>query len=339
MADYLDRTIDHRYRSFRTITVQLPIHKICSYDQSSGHSSKMALENLQKAINPSRAWRLLRPFNSIKTIESGRQCDFLGMTPLHTLAISNSNNNNNTKYDIELYKLLIKQYPENLVTLDKCGGLPILYAFWTDAPQEIIQLFIEQHQTLFSNHEMNWPGMIETIGRAHYLPGRGASAALKCIKNVLHTHQVAFPHHCVDWENVVTEWAKEDTSRTTERNVQKFHRDAFKYLISFSISERVKALGVEKWRKQIQDHVNELNWFLCYRKKSTELIYSKLARYEQLGQLREATSLLELALWKSSIDQDTDGECCRDKAKVDVCHIRCGADVVVPNVLSFLLPA
>lgn len=312
---------------------RLPIHKICS-DQSY-HPSKIVLKKLEKAITPSREWRFLRSCN--RATETGKQKDCLGMTPLHILACS-------TKHDLELYRLLIGKYPENLITKDEWGDIPLLYAFWGNAPQEVVQLLVERHQTLFPDHAMDWAGMVETLGRAPYVPGR-ASASLVCIENVLDTQQTAFPDDHVNWQQIVAKWASEDTNRATDREAQKFHRDAFKYLITFSISERLNSLGVLKWRKEILSDIDRLRWFVRYRKNSTQLIYSKLAHYEHMDQLREASSLLELALWKASIDlsmsndQDRERESFRKKTNIGVCRIRCGADIVVPNVLHFLLPS
>jgi hypothetical protein len=58
---------------------------------------------------------------------TGNQQDCLGMTPLHILACS-------SVHDLELYCLIIAKYPTNLITEDRWGALPLLYAFWGDAP-------------------------------------------------------------------------------------------------------------------------------------------------------------------------------------------------------------
>jgi len=315
---------------------RLPIHKICC--SQSCHPSEIVFRKLEKVAAPSRARRFLMMCNNNnRIIETGKQQDCLGMTPLHILACS-------TKHDLALYKLIIEKYPENLITQDGWGDIPLLYAFWGNAPQEVVHLLVEKHQSIFPTHELDWAGMVETLGRAQYLPGR-ASASLICIQNVLDMKQRAFPNHIVDWEKVVTNWASEDTQRATQHQAPRFHHDAFKYLIYFSIVERLNSLGVDRWRKEILSDMDELRWFVCYRKKSTDMIYSKLAHYEHMDQLREATSILELALWKESIncsvanDQESVMTSCHNEDTMNTCRIRCGADVVMPNVVSFLLPA
>ena len=63
-------------------------------------------------------------------------------------------------------------------------------------------------------------------------------------------------------------------------------------------------------------------------------VYSRLFCYEQL---KEATTLLELALWKSKIDEKSSDE--NDTNTVinrDQYRICCGADIVVQHVLLYL---
>jgi hypothetical protein len=53
------------------------------------------------------------------------------MIPLHILACS-------SVHDLELYCVIVDNYPTNLITEDRWGALPLLYAFWGAAPAEII---------------------------------------------------------------------------------------------------------------------------------------------------------------------------------------------------------
>jgi hypothetical protein len=55
------------------------------------------------------------------------------MTPLHILACS-------SVHDLEVYRVIIEKYPTNLITEDRWGALPLLYAFWGAAPTKIIQV-------------------------------------------------------------------------------------------------------------------------------------------------------------------------------------------------------
>jgi len=101
----------------------LPIHKLVCYQ--SYHQG--VLQGLLAAINMrSGQHRTLR----YKLDPTSNQQDCLGMTPLHILACS-------SVHDMEVYHLIIEEYPTNLITEDKWGAIPLLYAFWGAAPAEI----------------------------------------------------------------------------------------------------------------------------------------------------------------------------------------------------------
>ena len=92
----------------------LPFHKICYYQ--SYHPADSVLRDLKREDQSL----------SIKVLggcATGKQQDCLGMTPLHILACS-------TKHHLELYKLMVEKYPETLITKDKWGDIPLLYALW-----------------------------------------------------------------------------------------------------------------------------------------------------------------------------------------------------------------
>jgi hypothetical protein len=109
----------------------LPIHKIIYYQ--SYHQG--LLQILVAAIGQ------LDP--------TGNQQDCLGMTPLHILACSSVHN-------LELYHVIIDNYPTNLTTEDRWGALPLLYAFWGAAPTAIIQFLLESYRSLYPDHVFNW---------------------------------------------------------------------------------------------------------------------------------------------------------------------------------------
>jgi hypothetical protein len=90
--------------------------------------------------------------------QGDNQKDCLGMTPLHILACSSVHN-------LEVYRTIIDNYPANLITEDRWGALPLLYAFWGGAPTEIIQFLLNRYQSLYPDHIVNWTMMVETMGR------------------------------------------------------------------------------------------------------------------------------------------------------------------------------
>merc|ERR1719491_1676292 len=89
-------------------------------------------------------------------------------------------------------------------------------------------------------------------------------------------------------------------------------------------------------------------------REEREQLRQLITDYAQLHnqQLKEATTLIELALWKVKVDEsnlmmfNAGGNCQkmgrdRKKAKVESstrveCRVKCGAEEVVPGILSYL---
>ena len=71
-------------------------------------------------------------------------------------------------------------------------------------------------------------------------------------------------------------------------------------------------------------------------------IKSKLNQYENdYNKLKEATSLIELALWKMELNDQSKKGRQNKKMKIDreQYRISCGADIVIEHVLPYLLPS
>ena len=107
------------------------------------------------------------------------------MTPLHILACS-------SVHDLELYLVIVENYPTNLITEDRWVALPLLYAFWWAAPVEIIQFLLASYKSLYPDHALNWTMMVETMGRT--------DTPKENIENLLHAKQMFFPEQSLDWE-------------------------------------------------------------------------------------------------------------------------------------------
>jgi hypothetical protein len=135
---------------------KLPVHSVVYYQ--SYH--QRVLQRLLAATNSVSCQR--RTFRGkLDPTVSQQDCylqDCLGMTPLHILACS-------SVHDLELYRVIVEKYPTTLITEDKWGALPLLYAFWGAAPAEIIQFLLESYQSLYPSHAFKWTMMVETIGR------------------------------------------------------------------------------------------------------------------------------------------------------------------------------
>ena len=121
------------------------------------------------------------------------------------------------------------------------------------------------------------------------------------------------------------------------------------------IHQTVASLHMESWRNEMMDEINRINQTLpTITQRKTEAIQrwlrifsNRLDHYkaEHRRLLKEAITLLELALWKSNLHDNNRGEGEREgvrttrgsrkRARKEIC-VTSGADVVIKNVLPFL---
>ena len=292
----------------------LPIHKICYYQ--SYHDTETTMQHLKREINP---WTS-KPPGQLNT--TGKQQDCLGMTPLHILACS-------TKPTIEMYRLLIEKYPETLIMKDKWGDIPLLYVIWCNAPVEVLDLLVKSYKTLHPDYEFDWKGMIETLAKRN--------VPMANVQTLVTTQQNSFPDQKYDMQQVVMQLAVHDISQ------KRFQKpctavDTIQYLLRVSIAKRLDSLGIRSWHEELGHNINALSKDIMLRDKYIRTVYSKLAAYEIA---KESTSILELALWKAKIDENSNkrarvsGEVISYKEQ---CRINCGADIIIRNVLPYLVP-
>jgi len=298
----------------------LPIHKLVYYQ--SYHQG--VLQNLITAIYMrSSHGRALRSELNL----TGDQQDCLGMTPLHILACS-------SVHDIEVYRVIIDNYPTNLITEDRWGAVPLLYAFWGAAPTDIIQFMMERYQSIYPHHQFNWTMMVDTMGRC--------DTPKENIEKLLHVKQMYFPEQSIDWEYLLDKFAN-DYSHLAFYNT---FRERLQFLVMCGMSLHVEALAFKVWRDNIT-HMIQTAAFGVRGDNSVVLreIRAKFAYFEdEFPKLKESTTIIELALWKMSMNENIPQEeatHCQKKTKVDKSSIQrritCGADVVIRHVLPYLI--
>jgi hypothetical protein len=120
-------------------------------------------------------------------------------------------------------------------------------------------------------------------------------------------------------------------------------------LVGSDIHKTISHLHMDCWRYDMYQDIHRINMVLPHTSGKTKairqwmdsvtnrLVYYRGAHYQLT---REAMTILELALWKAKLDDSEEGG--NDKIdSVDAsarqeAHIRCGASVVIKNVLPFL---
>jgi hypothetical protein len=178
--------------------------------------------------------------------------------------------------------------------------------------------------------------MVETMGRC--------DTPKESIENLLRVKQVFFPEQPIDWEYLLNKFAQ--PSRASFNGAPNQERLQFLFMCGMKL--RVEALPFKVWRDHITSMIHTAAF--VYDEDNTVIlreIQDKLAHFEcEFPKLKEATSILELALWKTRLDDN----CLKEnttqhqkKIKVDETSFRkqnrvaCGADVVIGNVLPFLI--
>jgi hypothetical protein len=298
---------------------ELPIHKLVYY--LSYHQG--VLQNLISAINMRSGQRQARSKQDL----TGNQQDCLGMTPLHILACS-------SVHDLEAYRLIVENYPTNLITEDRWGALPLLYTFWGAAPTQIIQFLLDRYQSLYPDHVFNWTMMVETMGRC--------DTPKECIENLLCVKKMHFPEQPIDWNYLLDKFARHSNFSMSAMLFQQH----MQFLYMCGMSERVQALPFKVWRDFITNMIQTAA-FNHIRDNSAILhrIQDQFTFFEdELPKLKETASILELALWKMKMNEkshDDKATQSRKKIKADDSSVRsqnrvtCG--VVIAHVLPFLI--
>jgi hypothetical protein len=212
----------------------------------------------------------------------------------------------------------------------------MLYAFWGAAPAEIIQFLLESYQTLYPGHEFNWTMMLKTMGRT--------STPKERIENLLHVRQIHFPEQPIDWEYLLDEFVKPSDFYMTGELFQ----EQIRFLFMCGLSERVENLAFKVWRDSIPNMI--YNAKFDWGEDSSDILRSIRSRIshfdDELPKLKEATTVLELALWKKRIhDTSHQQKTTRDQKKIKTegasprqqYRVTCGADIIIGHVMPYLI--
>jgi len=284
----------------------------------------------------------------MKLDQTGNKQDCLGMTPLHILACSSIQN-------IELYKALVEKYPENLITKDIWGALPLLYvvlrnAPTREAPSEIVQFLVESYKTLYPNHQFDWNEMVLNLARFEALALRPL-AQHDVIRYVWSIQKGTFPDQHFDWNEIL----EEAIIRWDRTNLKFISTRSFRHLVRLSTSKRIaNRLGNRKIKHYILEMAKKVYSTSIVPENSEQGRRDFIARiHEHLVHckieyrtLKEAVSLLKLALWKKKMDdhcQERNEKRRNKRLKVDdldlreQCRVNCGADIVIEHVLPYLV--
>jgi hypothetical protein len=109
-------------------------------------------------------------------------------------------------------------------------------------------------------------------------------------------------------------------------------------ILKLATAGRIGILGLERWKMEVNQGIEHIvhGDVPTARRKRIHQIYRKLLSNERL----EATSLLELAVWKAEVHSLAlpSAPPLNDEER-KACRIKSGVGIVIPNVLAFLSDA
>jgi hypothetical protein len=164
-----------------------------------------------------------------------------------------------------------------------------------------------------------WQEMLEFFGTSH----QSDDELVQCL---LEIRQALFPDPTnANWKNVCEEFVQSLTG-WWDTGTQSISIASFRFLVKCNIPERFNLIRMRTLREDFEN-------LSAVRPHHFDLIHSKLVAFEWL---KGATSLLELALWKMKMEEL---ELFRHTAEGRAqCRIRSGGDVIIPNVMAYLIP-
>ena len=212
----------------------------------------------------------------------------------------------------------------------------------SEAPSEIVKFLLESYKSLFPNHQFDWNKMMLSLARFDALTLR-PKPQHDVIRHFWGIQQESFPDQRINW-GVILEEAK---SRWDEGHPEYIPKQSFIHLVRLSISVRANRLGYRKLKHYIHEMVNKV-----YK---TDFPISSQGRRDYIAEvqehlvhcedeyrtLKEAITLLELALWKKKMNdrcQEANEKRRIKRVKIEElairqqCRVGSGADIVIVNL-------
>jgi hypothetical protein len=294
--------------------MELPLHKHCYYYRPQ-HRAEQTMD--------STTWKW---FNEEvgRLPAHGLQQDCFGMTPLHILLCSSAG------CDVRVCQCMIEKYPGAMLIEDKWGEIPLVYALLGEAPIEVIHFLLESHMQRWQAMPFDFGGMILR------LLWHTSADYVRDVIRAQRTHHRALE---IDWHRIVDELI---------RGRRDIPIRMFSVLVEASVSKRSICMNDEH-RIEVDARLREIEVEIEDEDDDDndeeeedggnvqyyEEIHDMVTSYVRLhhGQLREAITILELALWKTMICSKVDDQESRSECRAS--GGRC-LEVVIKHVLAFL---
>ncbi|EJK47416.1 hypothetical protein THAOC_33865 [Thalassiosira oceanica] len=279
---------------------QLPLHEIC-FDYSNQHT-EVTFEQVRECLGDN--------------VEALLEKDCIGMTPLHIVACS-------TNHDIRLFQLLISRCHGALMDRDIFGRTALDYALLSDASEEVFYLLFEPFVKMGE-----LPLNLELIDAAV----EDNVPALQTWKVFSDYLERLFPALDLDWEDLFPMKVHQNSNMSIE---------LYRWFARKAVQQRMMKMNTLTSTRltKINEMIDSFHPLeFCGDVEAEEGEYQLWQR--QVGpawklmkrwELKEATVLLELALWKCSLEDSSVGIGSRVEARIS-----CGAEIIINEVVQFL---
>ena len=149
-------------------------------------------------------------------------------------------------------------------------------------------------------------------------------ASLEIVRFLLKAHKKLFSDHKLGWEKIIDSFS-----------IMFVSTEVIRYVVHWSITDRLHCLNYDRWQADVVNEIQNIpgGGRKTWKERDDQIrrVHRKLSRYE----IKELTSLLEMAAWKAKLDgsenENDDNEEFRRH-----CRHKCGAEHMISNVLSFV---
>jgi len=259
------------------------------------------------------------------------KADCLGMTPLHVLTCSGM-------HDTSLYRRIYEICPSALFARDKWGDLPLAYIILSEAPMEVLHFFLEMHRRKARTIPNDFSAVIKRL--AKYASGEH-------MRRVIQAQRTYFPELVVDWQSIGAGILLDFQEQNSQDGYSVIHHQTVRVLVEASVSRRSVCMSLEHQLHIEKAITQKTEVKSCSFHQKYEYDYENIRQmvteYATFyhNQLVDATTLLELALWKMALIETLqlnqnitmDDHSTREKIRSDSGKL---FNVVIQIVLSFL---
>jgi len=203
--------------------------------------------------------------------------------------------------------------------------------FWGVAPAEIIQFLLESNRLLYPTYEFNWTMMVETMGKC--------DTPKESIENLVLVRLIHFPDQLIDWGYLLNEFSLPLHHSFVGGLI---FQERMQYLVMSCFSSLLEDIDIGVLCDWARDMIYSTRFseHHCNQRIIAQIQDNLYQNDDETHNLKEATTILELALWKMRINEESHNKSAtrsHKKMKADESIYKDSACLSVEQILSSLL--